>query len=329
MELKLNHKDEKKVDEIIELIKKNKKFIITTHQNPDGDAISSELAIYTLLKRMGKEAEIINESEVPKIYKFLPDVKKVKVYKSNRKKFDVGIILDCGSIERIGKVRKCFEKTSKIINIDHHLTNAKFGDVNWVNSSFSSCGEMVYFIFEKLSRITKKEATYLYTAILTDTCGFIHHLTPYTMEIAKRLIEKGAEPEKIARKVYLEKPLKSVRLFILSLNSLKFDRKNKVCWSKVTEEMYRKTGTDEEDTEGFVDFLTTIKEAEVVFLIKEKNNGIKVSFRSKGKFDVEELARKFGGGGHKEASGCFFENESIEEVEKKVIQEISKRWKEY
>jgi bifunctional oligoribonuclease and PAP phosphatase NrnA len=325
MELKLADEQQKKISTIAELIKEKKTFIITSHFNIDGDALGSELAFFSLLKRLNKEVLIINQDDPPVIYKFLPYYKQAKLKKNIlRRKFDVGVILDCGNGARAGESYKEIKKASVIINIDHHLTNSGFGNINWVNHQYSSTGEMVYFILKKFGAITKEEAQCIYTAILTDTGCFIHHISKYTMKIIHELIENGATPERIAEKIYMEKPLKFIRLLTLCLNNIKFDRKNKACWFKITRDMYNKTNTTEEDTEGLVDFLLTIKEAKIAFLLKEKNNGVKASLRSKGAFSVEKLARDFDGGGHRQASGCYLKNLSLEEAEKKILEGISK-----
>ncbi len=327
MKMQLKPEDKKKVREIISAMKEGKEFLLTAHRNIDGDAIGSELAFYSMLKKMGKKAVIVNQDRTPAIYRFLPFAGKVKVSGMGvtPDKPDVSIVIDCGSPERTGKVFSLIKKSRVVINIDHHFSNSGFASINWINHRFSATGEMAYFILSYGGRmLTKKEAECLYTAILTDTGGFIHNISPYTMGIAQNLVAAGAEPEQIARNVYFEKPLRSVKLLSLCLNTLQFDRQNKFCWMKVDRDMYRQTGTKEEDTEGFVDLLAKIKEANIVFFLKEFGKGVKASLRSKGNFDVERIAAQFGGGGHKRAAGCYFENISIEQAEKKVLSAIRK-----
>lgn len=328
MEVKLFKKDEKKIEEIVKILNKKDSFLITSHINIDGDAIGSELALYISLKKLNKKVQIINNDTTPQIFKFLPFSKVIKTWSMTEKEsnFDVGIILDSGSLDRIGNVKEIIKKIPFIINIDHHITNPNFGNVNWINPFFSSSGEMIYFLCEKLNKIDKNQAICLYASILYDTCGFVHRVNKYTMDIAKRLIDKKINPEKIAQKIFYEKSIKSVKLFKLALETLKFDRKRKICFMKIPLEFYKKTKTSEEHTEGFVDFLISIKGVEVGVLFKEKKNGIKVSLRSKGKIDVENIARKYNGGGHREAAGCFLENRKIEEVELLIMKEL--KWTE-
>jgi len=330
MELELSRNDISQIEKICNVIDKNKSFLITAHQNLDGDAISSELAMFLLLKKLNKKVRIINWDKVPSIYRFLPSIKEVKIYDKEkfRNNFDVVIVLDCGSLERIVDISN-YVKDLMLINIDHHLTNSHFGKINWVNPEFSATGEMIYFIIRKLNNIDKKIATCIYTAILTDTGRFTYRVSKFTMDIVKDLLTYKISPVEIGRKIYLEKPFKSIKLLSEALNNLKFNPINRVCWMKITKQLYKKTKTDETYTEGFSEFLSEIKEAEVIFLIKEKENGTKVSLRSKGKFDVEKLARKFGGGGHREAAGCFFKNLDVESVEKIILKEIKENGRNY
>lgn len=324
MEIKLSQQDKTKVEEIIEILKNKNSFLITSHINIDGDGIGSEIAFYICLKKLNKKVEIINQDPVPSIFKFLPYSKLAKIYSKNTKKmnFEVGIVIDSGNLDRIGSVKEIIKKIPFIINIDHHITNSQFGNINWINPHFSSSGEMLYFLCEALKSIDKKQAICLYTSIIYDTCGFLHNISKYTMEIVKNLIDKKINPEKIARKIFFEKSIKSVNLFKLALETLKFDKRKKICFMKVPAEFFKKVKAKEEHTEGFVEFLISIKGIEVGVLFKEKENGIKVSMRSKGKIDVENIAKKFGGGGHREAAGCFIKNKKMEEVELLIMKEL-------
>ena len=329
--LQLNPEEAAKVREIAAVLKKGKSFLLTTHRNIDGDAIGSELALYAMLKKNGKEVTIINHDAIPAVYSFLPSVEKAMVSNGAVKtemKPDVSVVIDCGTADRTGKVFEIVKKSGVIINVDHHFSNPGFGDINWINHRFSAAGEMIYFILSEGGRIvTAKEAECLYTALITDTGSFVHNIGPYTMDIAGELAAAGAAPEKIAKKIYFERPLKSVKLLSLCLSGLKFERRNKICWIKVDKSMYRRTGTKEEDTEGFIDILVRIKEADVVFFLKESGKTIKASLRSKERFDVEKIAAVFGGGGHKKAAGCYFEGSTLEQAERKILAAIRRNKK--
>ena len=276
MVLELDRNDVVNIEKIYSAILKNKSFLITSHQNLDGDAIGSELSLYFLLKKLNRAVDIINWDRVPPIYKFLPFVKKADIYNENniKKNFDVVIVIDCGCLERIVGISK-YIKDALIINIDHHFSNSNFGNINWVNPKFSATGEMIYFIIEKFGKFDKSIATCIYTAILTDTGRFTYKISKFTIDIIKNLIAYNIDPVYIGKKIYLEKPLKSIKLLSLSLNNLKFDYKNKICWMKVTQQLYETTKTDETYTEGFIDFLSEIKEAKVIFFNKGKKRWYK------------------------------------------------------
>ncbi len=323
METQLHPDDRKKIREIVSVLKNGRSFLLTTHRNIDGDAIGSELALYNMLKKMGKNVLIINHDSTPAIYRFLPDAGKVRINNGVTwpgTEPDVSIVIDCGSADRTGKVFELVKKSGIVVNVDHHFSNPGFGNLNWISPLFSATGEMVYFIVTAANRkITVKEAECLYTAILTDTGNFVHNIGSHTMDVVRDLVAAGARPEHIVNKVYFERPLKSIKLLSLCLNNLQFDRRNRICWMKVDRRMFRLTGTKEEDTEGFIDILVKIKEADVVFFLKESEGIVKASLRSRKNFDVERIAAKFGGGGHKKAAGCYLKGVTLEEAEEKLL----------
>ncbi|MCM8818084.1 MAG: bifunctional oligoribonuclease/PAP phosphatase NrnA [Candidatus Omnitrophica bacterium] len=329
MEVKLSLQNKKKIEDIVEVLKNKKSFLITSHINIDGDGIGSEISLYIALKKIGKKVEIINQDRIPAIFKFLPFSEVIKTVSNEEeaKNFEVGIVIDCGNLDRAGKIKKIIKKLPFIINIDHHLTNSQFGNINWIDPSFSSTGEMIYFVCDKLGNIDKNQAVCLYTSIIYDTYCFTHHLSNYTLDVAKKLINLKINPEKIAQKIFCEKSIQSVILFKLALETLKFNKKKKVCSMKVTKEMFKRAKAKEEHTEGFVEFLISIKGVEVGVLFKEKDKGVKVSMRSKGNIDVESIAQRYNGGGHREAAGCFLENKGIEEVEAIIMKEL--QWMEF
>ncbi|HNS33214.1 MAG TPA: bifunctional oligoribonuclease/PAP phosphatase NrnA [bacterium] len=322
---KLKVQDRAVIDKIWETISEKEKFLITSHYNIDGDGLGSEIALYILLKKSGKKVEIVNHDDVPAIYEFLPCAGEVKnISGMNIPHPDVSIVVDCGTIERTGSVETFARQAPVIVNIDHHFSNTRFGTVNFVGEDYSATGEMVYFLLEKQGMLSKDQADCLYTAILTDTGRFIYNMGCNTLAVARELIKAGALPENIARRVYMEKPLKSLRLLSLALRTLKYEKEIGVCWMKVDKKMYMDTGTTEEETEGFVEMLMSTRESKAAFLIKE-GDGIKVSMRSKGLYDVEMISRKFGGGGHRMAAGCMFRDSSITLASKKIIEALKEQ----
>jgi len=207
MEMKLPKREKIIINKIVKSIKEKENFLITTHYTIDGDAIGSEIAVYLLLKKLNKKVYIINQDKIPKMYEFLPETKNVKIYNENMilKKPEIAFVLDCGNFERIGKVKKFFAPDTIIINIDHHFSNVEYGNINWVSSLYSACGEMFYFLIKKFGEIDKKQATCIYTAILTDTGSFRYHFGEYTFMIIHELLKTGIDPSEISQNIYFEK----------------------------------------------------------------------------------------------------------------------------
>ncbi|HPP13271.1 MAG TPA: bifunctional oligoribonuclease/PAP phosphatase NrnA, partial [bacterium] len=297
----LRQPEEEKLSRILRVIAEKDAFFLTTHTTPDGDGLACELALLLFLERHGKKAVVVNADPVPEIYRFLPAADRVTIWPGSRDRptgYEVVFVLDCGNLPRLGPVSELIKLDAVVINIDHHIRNTNFGAINWVNPSYAACGEMLFYLLKRFGPPTREEAICLYTALMTDTGSFLYHLGPGTFSIAQQLVDYGASPEEIGQHVYFERPLVSLQLLSLCLTTLKFDACTGVCWARVSQEMYRRTGTDEEDTEKFVDYLRCVKEARLVFLLKERSNGVKVSLRSRRQADVEKIARFFGGGGH-------------------------------
>jgi len=319
------------IKKIASVLKCYKSFLITSHISPDGDSIGSQIALALILKKMKKKVAIINENPVPRIYQFLPHSNLISTFNfqlSTFNFFQAAIVLDCGNLERTGKVISLISTPDLIrgkilINIDHHSDNTKFGNLNWVDKDASSVAEQIFSLSRILKIPLNKElATLLYTGIITDTGSFQYHLLPTTHKIIATLISGGAVPEEIAEDVYHNLSFNSLKLFGLALATLKESRTHQVCWMKITKEMYQKTKTSVEDTDSFSDFLQQIKEAKILFILKEiSKNKTKVSFRSIGKIDVQKIAKKFGGGGHRNAAGASLD-EPIEKAEKIILKAI-------
>ena len=314
------------IKKIASVLKCYKSFLITSHINPDGDSIGSQIALALILKKMKKKVVIINESPVPRTYQFLPHsnlISKIPNSKFQIQNFQVAVVLDCGNLERTGKVGSLASKFQILINIDHHSDNTKFGNLNWIDKEASSVAEQIFLLSEILKIPLNKElATLLYTGIATDTGSFQYHLLPTTHKVIATLISKGAVPEEIAEAVYHNLSFNALKLFGLALATLKESRNHQVYWMKITKEMYRKTKSSVEDTDSFSSFLQQLKDAKILFILKEiSKNKSKVSFRSVGKIDVQKIAKKFGGGGHRNASGAGLD-EPIDKAEKIILRTI-------
>lgn len=319
----------KVINKIINVIRKNQNFLITTHVNPEGDAIGSELALAISLSSMGKNVSIINQDPVPSKYQFLPWSDKVKTNSNVNEIFDAAFVLDCSSIDRTGSVGRLLNKADIIINIDHHLTNSSFAHISYINSSASATGELVYEIIKKMKiKISKDIAINLYTAIFVDTGSFRYsNTTPSALRIAAELIESGVDPWYISEKIYETEPLKKLKLLALTLGTLEVIFDGRVASIVITKEMLDRTGSTIETTEDLINYPRSIENVEVAVLFREEGDNIyKVSFRSKGNVNVAKICEKFGGGGHRNAAGCNMYG-SLNEV-KASIYEVLKGYVE-
>jgi bifunctional oligoribonuclease and PAP phosphatase NrnA len=322
-------------NEITKLLEKNNSFLITSHKNIDGDAIGSELALYFILKKLNKKPIILNQDRLPRIYNFLPDSDKVHCLEDNYiniKNIDVGIIVDCSNFERIEETYKIFKNIKNIINIDHHNSNKKFGDLNYIDSSASSVGEIIYDLikFINLDLLDEKISTCLYTAIITDTGSFRYsNVSSKTFSIVSDLASQGIKPNLIADNIYNRNTYSGLKLLGKALLTLEVDESNYASWLTITRDMLNNTEANDEEVEGIIDIARTLENTEVSILFREtKDNKIKVSFRSKGDFNVNEFAGKFNGGGHPNSSGCVCSGK-IAEVKEKILSELFKISKFY
>ncbi len=318
---------------LIKLIKQNKSFLIVGHINPEGDSIGSCLALALGLKKLGKkDICVLSKDPVPEILKFLPYSKIIKP-KPPVKEFDVVIIVDCNTVKRTG-----FDgfRAKKTAIIDHHVLPSNEAEsefyrsvsANIIDTDAAAAGQLIYKVLTTLKiPIDKDIATNLYTALLVDTGGFRYsNASSESLITSSRLIEAGARPWNISKEVYESIPYKSMKLLGLSLSTL--EKKDGVAWINATKDMFNKTGTTAEDSEDFVDFPKKIKGVEVaVFFRQDGRKSFKLSFRSKGRVNVQKIAKSFGGGGHVAASGCKI-NGTLKEVQNKVFKAIGKAIKE-
>ncbi|MBI4974486.1 MAG: bifunctional oligoribonuclease/PAP phosphatase NrnA [Candidatus Omnitrophica bacterium] len=319
------------IKEVIGAINRCRRFLITAHINLEGDSIGSQLAIRELLNAMGKTAFIIDSDPVPAHYKFLPKANEISNKIDKKMDYDAAVVVDCPTLKRTGKVAELISKNKNkvVINIDHHVSNERFGDVNWVDPNASSAGELVFKLFKETGkRLTKETALNLYIAILTDTGSFNYDNTSsLTHEIAGELLGYGLEPAAVSESVYERRSIGDIKLLGLVLSTIKLNNRGDVAYLELTNDVLKKTGADAAKSEGFVNYARSIDKVKVAVLFREepKEGGrIHVSLRSKGSVDVNRIASSFGGGGHARASGCVVEG-TLVEVEKSVLSKIEER----
>ncbi len=312
---------------IIQTIKKHDKFLISTHVNPDPDALCSELALAIFLRSLGKKVSIVNHSALIRRFKFLPGFRSIKSYKEGQKvSYDVAIVVDCGDLNRIGKVQNLLRKDKILINIDHHITNDKFGDLNLVQPKASSTAEVLYGLLLKAKCVlTKNLAMHLYLGIMTDTGSFRYeNTTARTHAITAELMKFKFSVTALYRKLYETISFRDLKEFTKLISNFDVFSAGKIICVELPKKSLLKFSGEFDLRDSIFKFLRSIKGVEVfVILTEDKRNETRVNLRSSNKFDVAKLANHFDGGGHRRASGCLV-NGNISEARKKVILEIKK-----
>lgn len=310
------------LEQVLHHIGQRRHFLVTSHTRPDGDAVGSTLALAQILHKMGKTAEVVLGDTVPVIYKPLPHAHAIQHGSHVNGKYDAAIILECDSLVR---TRLQGLEGHFLINIDHHASSKPFADVNWIDPSACAVAEMVFRIAQAAGvKITADIATCLYTAVLTDTGSFCYSPTnAHTFELAKRLVEHGADPARIAQSVYFSNPTSKMRLLGTALSSL--HREGAITWMSVTRQDMDRCGALDEDCEGLVNYALSIAGVEVAVFFRETGaERVRVSIRSKGAVNVSDIAEKYGGGGHECASG-FSTPGPLHAAEELVLGELRRK----
>jgi phosphoesterase RecJ-like protein len=289
---------------ILEIIRSREEFVITSHIRPDGDALGSELALMLVLEAIGKRCIIVNKDPVPERFRNLPCSDRIQVAANIEGQPSAVFVLECGSAERTGLNRLADQF---VINIDHHHSTAEYGAINWIDENACAVGEMIYKIAKALGvALTPEIATNIYTAVVTDTGSFqFASTTADTFRMAADLAEHGADIAGIARNVFYSNPITKVNSMTVMLNRMKVDCGGRLVWTAVTRDDMTRYNCFEDDVEGLVNFPLTINGVDVALFFRELEDGsFRVSLRSKNSIDVSEIAGAFGGGGHRNASGC-------------------------
>jgi bifunctional oligoribonuclease and PAP phosphatase NrnA len=292
------------LSQVVELIENKQNFAITTHVRPDGDGIGSSLGLCWLLRSLGKQAEVIIRDAVPVAYRELPGADEIRTVSEIDKNYDAVFVIECSDVSRPG-IQKLDEQFT--VNIDHHATSEHFGTINWIDSTASACGEMIYNLCKAIGgRVTREIAECVYMALVTDTGSFhFPNTTERTLKVASELVKVGVKPAQISEAVYNSYPWSRIELMRQVLATVKRDDSGRVAWMRQTLEMSEQAGAVDGDNNGFVNIPLAAKEVEAVIYMRETfPNTYRVSLRSKDGINVAKVAEKFGGGGHKNAAGC-------------------------
>jgi phosphoesterase RecJ-like protein len=301
------------------IISKSRHIVLISHINPDGDALGSSLSLYPILKAMSKKVTIVNiTTPLPIRYDFLPNFEKIK--SSLPAGFDLLISFDCGSFDRLG-----IEKQDvPIINIDHHVTNTRYGDINLIDEHMPSASSVVLELLKKNHIPLRRDvATCLYTALVEDTGFFSYeNVSTKTFKIAAELIAAKADPSFIARQIKERNSLAKLRLEALTIEKLQLINQAMVGYAILNLDDFHKTGALRSDSDACVDIIRSLVTVEIAILLIEEFNGYKISLRSKGKIDVSEIAITFGGGGHKRAAGFTMQQKDTKKIIKEILEKV-------
>ncbi|MBC8018456.1 MAG: bifunctional oligoribonuclease/PAP phosphatase NrnA [Verrucomicrobia bacterium] len=307
------------LQKIVEEIRNNQSFLLTSHEGPDGDAVGSTLALASILRKIGKDVYVHFRDPIPELYGFLPGVDTIFAAIPDRD-FDVAFVLDIGELRRAGNEFSCFKRIGKTINLDHHLACENFGIHNLIDPSAAATGVLVYRIASALGyHFDVETALCLYVSIITDTGSFRYsNANREAFTIAGEMIESGVNAWDVAEQLYENQPRKRLELLARCLPTLEVIKGGLAASVTVTLDMYAATGADAELTDGFVNYPRSIRGVEVAIFFRQLiESKVKVSFRSKGKVNVAVFSAALGGGGHHNAAGCSVDG-TLDEVKARV-----------
>ena len=318
-------------ENLLRLFQAKNRFVLTTHVNPDGDGIGSEQALAAALRDAGKTVDVINHSPTPAVYDFLDPGRTIRVYDSPRDapllaSAEVLCVLDTNHPDRLRSMEQaCLSSPAFKVVIDHHLDPAPFADMYVIEEEATSTGEILFRIIQELGTLTPSIAEALYSAILTDTGSFRYpRVNAETHRIVARLIAAGADPVAIYGKIYERWTGGRIHLLGEVLSHLVLSFSGRLASVAISREMLQRTGTTEEDTDNFTSYLMSLEGVRAGLLFLELPRGVKISFRSRGEIPINELAKEFGGNGHRNAAGAKIDDARLNDVVSRVTQAAEK-----
>ena len=310
------------LSQVVELIENKDDFAITTHIKPDGDGVGSSLGLFWLLRSLGKNADVIVNGDVPPAYMSLPGADEIRDVSSVNGRYDAVFVIECSDLTRPG-----IEGLDKqfTINIDHHATSEHFGTINWIDSTASAVGEMIYNLCKAIGgKITSEIAECVYMALVTDTGSFhFPNTSDRTLKVASELIKAGAQPAKIGEAVYHNYPWSRIELMRRVLDTVRRDETGRIAMMRQTLAMHKIADAVDGDNNGFVNIPLAAREVVAVVYMREVGPNIyRASLRSKGNINVAKVAETFGGGGHTNAAGLGIEGD-WDTKEREIVTAIS------
>jgi phosphoesterase RecJ-like protein len=318
------------MEQILQHIKESRRILVASHAEPDGDCLGSLVALGLALSKWDKIITMLNPSPIPAVYRFLPGVERIVSQIKEATAYDMAIILDCGDIVRVGENSSIVDQIPLVVNIDHHVSNTRFGHLQLIDTGACATAEIVYRLINALEiPFDKTIATGIYLGILTDTGSFrFSNTNPAAFAISKAMIDNGVEPHLVAQRVFGTYSLGRIKLLNMALNSIEISANGKLSLMTISRSMLNATGTSTEDIDGLINYARRIEDVKVAALIHEIKNGAgkftnmnryHVSLRSDNTVDVAKIAAKFGGGGHTSAAGFKIES-TLVALKEKIIE---------
>ncbi len=298
-----------KLRQTAELIQKSHKIILACHMNPDGDAIGSMLGLGLGLLKMKKSVVMLCSDPVPDRYKSLPASQRIK--REYHDTADLAVSVDCGSITQLSRLEQAFEKSKRIVEIDHHAYRTRFGDIQLVDRNVCSVGEIIFLLLQEMGvRIDKKIAECLLISALIETSSFSRQdIKTSTFDFCSKLMQLGVDFSEVSERYYWRKKLSAFQLSGLCFTRIAVRAKNKLAWSIIYKKDFEKFKGHQEDVDSVADDMMIVEDVVISILFREiEDNMLRVSLRSKEGINVGPLATIYGGGGHRDVAGCRIHN---------------------
>lgn len=310
--------------QIAEHLRATDNFLVTSHVSPDGDALGSMLAVGEVLDAMGKQVRLFNESGLPERFRWLSPRQEILRDLPDTEPETI-IVLDCGSPQRPGTLLAPWLSSKTVVNIDHHLDNPMFGSINWVDQRVSSTGEMVGMLARELNvPLAGLLGEYVYLSLISDTGDFCFSNTrPETLEMAAEILRLGLLPGPFHEQRQSTGTINQLRMRGTVTQQATLHSQGRISLISFTRELFRQTGTGPEDTEGLVNRVLYLRGVQAAIATREEDNGsIKFSLRSKGDVNVQAVAARFGGGGHRNAAGGTLDM-SVDEAGRTLVDAVA------
>lgn len=310
---------------VIQAIRRHTTFVVSAHVNPDLDALGSALALAGLLRKLGKRVTVLNDGGAPEAVQFLPGADRVVSSLPRGTAIDVAITVDVPNFDRVGTAAPWLKQAKTLISIDHHVSHDGFGDINWVDLRAAATGQMIYWLFQAFKVApSKADALCMYGALVIDTGSFRYsNTTPDVHHVAADLLRRGRiNPLWVSQQLYETHRLRGLQALGMILQGMRATPDRRVAWVEVPQALVRRAGPEVLDE--LVNYPRSIKSVEVAFAMREHGpKNVRINLRSKGRVDVNKIARAFGGGGHAAASGCRM-SASLPEARRRLLAEITK-----